>query len=349
MRADCHEHAQAARAQRQPLTYNARVKGPPEFKIFGDDDPSVSDRIQARLPLRGWSGLTGPEKKIILQQLTNNGWVKDSSEIASTIAHLNESYLRLCPGKNLHSTPPHRDYNGQVRNSPEREKAARADFEHILMHEKSEPLVLRMLSILASRYIDQMHFKWAEEASNKELREKYAAEAFGKFDRFANCLNHIFEQFSINWRVTRSGLVPMQDEKITAEIYAPTLLALSDPKWKAVNADLSKMFQDYGDRNYSEAITKAHAAVQRFLQIVAGEEGTNSKGEVGKLFQQAKKNGLIPAGKFSEQFINAVQSAIVAERATNSTAKPAMKEAAATDALLVMNLTMVFFQHCLSE
>ena len=206
-----------------------------------------------------------------------------------------------------------------------------------------------MLSILASRYIDQMHFKWAEEASNKELREKYAAEAFGKFDRFANCLNHIFEQFSINWRVTRSGLVPMQDEKITAEIYAPTLLALSDPKWKAVNADLSKMFQDYGDRNYSEAITKAHAAVQRFLQIVAGEEGTNSKGEVGKLFQQAKKNGLIPAGKFSEQFINAVQSAIVAERATNSTAKPAMKEAAATDALLVMNLTMVFFQHCLSE
>jgi len=87
---------------------------------------------------------------------------------------------------------------------------------------------------------------------------------------------------------TRNGFVPRQDNKITEEIYTPTLRVLADPKWKSVSIDLAKMFEDYRNENYPESITKAHSAVHRFLQILVGEEGKSGRGEVGKLFQKAK-------------------------------------------------------------
>jgi hypothetical protein len=109
------------------------------------------------------------------------------------------------------------------------------------------------------------------------------------------------------------------------------------------------MFEEYRDRNYAEAITKAHAAVHRYLQILVGEDGKSGKGEVGKLFAAAKEAGLVPANRFSEPLVNLLQGYIVSERATNSTAKPALREATASDALLMMNVVLVFLQHCLQE
>ena len=44
-----------------------------------------------------------------------------------------------------------------------------------------------------------------------------------------------------------------------------------------------------------------------------------------------------------------IQSFIVSERATNSTAKPALQMADSSDALLVMNVLTVFLQHCLQN
>jgi hypothetical protein len=41
------------------------------------------------------------------------------------------------------------------------------------------------------------------------------------------------------------------------------------------------MFEDYRQEDYAMTITKAHRAVQRFLQILVGAEGKNGKGEVG--------------------------------------------------------------------
>lgn len=123
-------------------------------------------------------------------------------------------------------------------------------------------MVFRMLSKFAESHID--HFD----------------EAFNKFNQLANCLNHIFEQFAVNQLVTRNGFVPRQDDKITEEVYIPTLSILADPKWKSVSTDLALMFEDYREENYAEAITKAHRAVQRFLQVLVGEEGKSGKGEV---------------------------------------------------------------------
>ncbi|MDA1323197.1 MAG: hypothetical protein O3C34_00485 [Proteobacteria bacterium] len=149
--------------------------------------------------------------------------------------------------------------------------------------------------------------------------------------------------------LTRNGLIPRQDDKITEQIYEPTLKILSDPKWNSVDTHLADMFQDYQDRNYPEVITKAHGVVQRFLQILVGEEGKGGKGEIGKLFSKAKKTNAIPVNRFTEPLLNIFQGFIVSERATNSTAKPALNDATPSDALLVMNVVMVFLQHCLQK
>jgi hypothetical protein len=318
--------------------------------LYGENDPRIEEALQSSLSLRRWSDLSESEKQIALQELSNSNWLENySREILATIDYLNYTYLRECPGKNLHAVKPTRvTYAHDFDNSSDRMKAALDDFYTIFMND-TDAMVFRMLSKFVSCYIDGFDYGRAESAKADIEREKLIESAFEKFDRLANCLNHIFEQFAINQMVTRNGFVPRQDEKITKEIYEPTLKVLADPKWKTVSIDLAKMFEDYREENYAEAITKAHGAVQRFLQILVGEEGKNSKGEVGKLFQKAKDDGMIPVNRFTEPIINVIQGFVVSERATNSTAKPTLKDATASDALLVMNVVMVLLQHCLQN
>lgn len=321
----------------------------PKFFLYGENDPKVEKDIQPSLTLRKWSGLSDAEKSTAVQELRNSGWLEVySREILETIEYLNHHFLRLCPGKHLHRIQPERNYHG-YGNESERQKAALQDFEHILLHEPSDAMVLRMLSKFAESYIDEYSYRMAKEAKTEQDKGKYIERAFEKFDPLANCLNHIFEQFSVNQILTRAGFVPRQDEKITAEIYTPTLKALSDPKWKTVSDSLAGMFEDYRDENYPEVITKAHSSVQRFLQILVGEEGKNGKGEVSKLFKQAKETGAMPANRFTEPLIAVIQGHLSSERATNSTAKPALKTASASDALLMMNIVMIFLQFCLQK
>ncbi len=322
----------------------------PKFILFGTGNPEIEASIQPVLGLRGWSSLSSNEKEIVRQQLENSGWLGEySREIFHTIEHLNHKYLRLLPGKHLHAIAPKIDYGRGFGSGDEYEriKAALIDFQHILVQERSESVVYYMLSYFASLHIDNNYYQWAKQAKTAKERRDNLQKAFEKFGRLANCLNHIFEQFSVNVTLTRNGLVPRQDEKITELIYVPTLQILADPKWENVSKDLGDMFSAYRDENYPETITAAHRAVQRFLQILVGEEGKNAKGEVGKLFSKAKTEGLIPVNRFTEPIISTIQGFIVSERSTKSTAKPTVSDAGPTDALLVMNVVMVLLQHCL--
>ncbi len=80
---------------------------------------------------------------------------------------------------------------------------------------------------------------------------------------------------------------------------------------------------------------------------MTGETGTNGKGELAQLMKIGKKAGVIPTSRFIEPFVGNIQSFITSERATNSTAKPSLAPASNSDALLMMNMTLVFLQHCL--
>ncbi|MDP2703766.1 MAG: hypothetical protein Q8P01_00875 [bacterium] len=323
----------------------------PKFLLYGQDDPNIEEGIQPSLPFRRWSDLSNTEKQIAFQEIKNRQWLTSySREILQTIDYLNYVFLRQCPGKHLHGVKPQLDdYHGGYCNESDRTNAALLDFQDIFLQEKSDAMVFRMLTKFAQTYIDDFDLNRARDEGDGKKREGYIADAFKQFDVLANCLNHIFEQFSVNVMLTRNGLIPRQDKKIIEEIYTPTLKILADPKWRGVSDDLAKMFEDYRDENYPEAITKAHGAVQRFLQILVGEEGKSGKGEVGKLFGKAKQEGIIPVNRFTEPLVNVLQGFIPAERATNSTAKPALKTATSADALLMMNVVMVFLQHCLQK
>ncbi len=322
-----------------------------KFLLYGQGNPTIEAQIQPALSLRNWNDLSKDEKEIAFLQLGNSGWLEShSEEILRTIEYLNHNFLRQLPGRHLHAIKPEQDhYHGGYGNKSERMKAARMDFQHIFLTEKSDSMVFRMLSKFAELYIDGYAYSQAEKSTDQEEKKDLIEKAFGQLDRLANCLNHIFEQFAVNQILTRNGLVPRQDNKIIEEVYTPVIQILADPKWKSVSADLSEMFEDYRNENFPEAITKAHRVVQRFLQILVGEEGKNAKGEVGQLFQKAKSEKVIPINRFTEPFINTIQGFIVSERATNSTAKPAMKEATASDALLMMNMAMIFLQYCLQN
>ncbi len=315
----------------------------PKFSLFGENDPNFDDSVRPALALRNWSDLSKEEKNTALQQLINMGWMDESSEILNTISYLNETYLRLCPGKRVHAIPPER---GPYSSDFKRSEAAAKDFYQILM-EESDALVLRMISKLAQCFINGYDLQCASKSTDVDERKNYVKEAFKRFDRFANCINHILEQFAVNQMLTRDGFVPRQDETIDSSLYAPTLQALSDPKWMPVNHILSSMFEDYREGHYAEVITKAHSAVHSYLQIAVGEPGQNAKGEVGKLFKEARKQGLIPSNRFTEPFLTNIQSFITSERATNSTAKPAANLASNSDALFMMNISLLFLQYCL--
>jgi hypothetical protein len=320
----------------------------PKFVLYGEGDPATEEAIQPGLALRNWSNLSKEEKEIALQQLYKQGWIdKYSKECLATIRYLNSKYLRQCPGKRLHQTP--RPAQNTFSEDFQAMEAAKADFEDLFVNDQPDALVLRMLSAFASCHINSNSLDRARQSDAEVDRKRYIADAFEKFDPLANCLNHIFQQFAVNQVVTRNGFVPRQDEKITDGIYIPTLKALADPKWATVSVALASMFLDYREQRYSEVITKAHSAVQRFLQIAVGEEGKSGKGELGKLFRDAKDRGVIPSGRFVDPVIAAITSFIPSERATNSTAKPALQEATPSDALLMMNVVVVLLQHCLQS
>lgn len=323
----------------------------PEFILYGENEKSIESDIQPELSLRKWADLSNQEKQTAFQELKNKHWVDSySQEILSTIEYLNHQYLRQCPGKHLHGIKP-KSNHGHMRynNDSDRMKAAILDFEHIFMQEESEVLVFRMLSKFAEGHIDGFAYRQASEAKEKAKQREYIDEAFRQFDKLANCLNHIFEQFAVNQVVTRNGFIPRQEDKIQEDVYVPTLHLLSNPKWKTVSTDLAEMFEDYRQEDYAETITRAHRAIQRFLQVLVGEEGKNGKGEVGKLLKQIRDEEIIPLNRFTEPLINLTQSFITSERANNSTAKPSTKEANATDALLMMNIVIVFLQYCLQN
>ncbi len=319
----------------------------PTFKLFGEDDPDVQAVLRPDIGYRDWHDLTVDEKSIALIELGHRT-VFDSGDavLVETILFLNQNYLAQCPGVNFHNVDRSR-FEGH--NTQEMILAAYKDFEFIFKNETSSEMVMLMISKYVKCFIYEKELERAEQELDFEKKEKLIQSAYETFDRVASDFNHIFEQFSINQEVTRGGFVPRQSKKISEFIYQPTLEILSDPKWQSVNSDLSKMFDDFQNAKYSEAIAKAHSAVQRFLQVIIGEEGKNGKGNFGQLFSEAKKNGLISDNQFTGPVINAMQRYIPSERANNSTAKPAVKDATYSDALLMMNVVMVLIQHCLQN
>ena len=329
----------------------------PLFRLYGEDDPEIEERIQPRLTLRSWDSLIYDDKSILFQTLVNKGWfdytnnknLSYCNEAAiRSVEYLNALYLRVPPGKNLFNHVPEINERFPYRDFRVIE-AGMEDFQEILVNGVPGALVLRMLSKYLSVHISGKNLDDAEKMEDCEARKELIDTAYGKFDKLAAQLNQIFEKFCINVLVTRNGFVPRQDNKINREIYQPVLSVLSDPKWKSVSDNLADMFNDYQAQKYPEVITKAHSTLQRFLQILVGNEGRTAKGEFKHLFARAKTKSVISDNQFTLEIVKVFGSYISSERVNKSTAKPTKQHTKPSDALLVMNTLMVFLQHCLQN
>ena len=149
----------------------------PSFKLYGADDPEFDNRIQPKLPLRSWDSLSRDEKQIALLKLRNEGFFSDDpSKVMEVIIQLNNRYLRLLPGKNMH-------YLSQGKSEFQ---AGIEDFEYIFLNERSGDLVLCMLSLFAKEHISDWWLHPAQEKKDSEEREGLINQAFDEFDRLAN-------------------------------------------------------------------------------------------------------------------------------------------------------------------
>lgn len=77
--------------------------------------------------------------------------------------------------------------------------------------------------------------------------------------------------------------------------------------------------------------------------------GKIGSGEISKLIPQAQAKNLIPPDVFTKEIFKTIESVLMRER--QETGDPHPKKAYATDknARMVLNLVMVFFQHCITN
>lgn len=225
--------------------------------------------------------------------------------------------------------------------------AACEDFYHIFIT-GSQNVVFEMLTIFArltvEREVDRIWSK--QDESNEDFLERRDQEQWRRFDKFSNDLNEVFQQFGINYQLTRNGMIPADEPRVILEIYEPVLKKLSAEKWGPVNRDLRDAFEALNnDSNGSGSLTHALAALQAVLQILV--HGKIGKGDTGSLITKCIKEGKIPDDDFSKNIIADLNSFWAKERKDKGDPHPKNQYATKKQAKLAISLVMVFMDYIL--
>lgn len=326
-----------------------------EFKIWSKSNPGAIKNICPNLGLREWYDLNSDEKQKIWKHFSNKSWFTISAHIYHVVNALNDKYKRKSFGERiLEHGGPHL-YEGQYPYHNQKffnncclEEALK-DFLNIFLYQNQD-VVYELLSIYAMFCIDFTTLDNIDKAKNKQEQDNIKNNAFKKIDDFKDDFNDLFEQFNLNVVLTRQGIVFRQDSKITDEIYQPVLTYLSGKKWNSVNRDLSDAFTEFQKKTpqgYSACITHSVSSVQAFLQIlVSGETG---KGEINQLIAKARSENKIPTDLFTEKIFKDIESILMAERQKTGNPHPKKEYANEKNAKLLLNLVMIFMQHCILD
>lgn len=211
---------------------------------------------------------------------------------------------------------------------------AHQDFFDIFL-EEDENVVLELLSLFCNNLLN-----------DDNLLEKDITE---QFNSFCNHINSVFSDFGINVFLSRTGFIPKQDEKIINEIFVPVLQVLNDEKWREVNkifADAFKCFTIKNPSSFSSSVTHTVSAVQAFLQILV--HGKTGNGDIAALIQEGQKSNLIPNDFFTKEIFKNIVAVLMKERQETGDAHPKKEYATEENAKIVINISMIFIQHCLS-
>ncbi|AXY72549.1 hypothetical protein D3H65_00515 [Paraflavitalea soli] len=217
-----------------------------------------------------------------------------------------------------------------------------------------EHVVLELLSFYCKFLIEECEeAQKAIPKAHNETKKVYQARVdkakWSYFDEFAKSLNEVFLDFGINVSITRAGFLPRQDERILKAIYEPVLKVLSENKWKEVNNILSNAFAEYRkntSEGYSTCVTYTVASVQAVLQLLV--HGKTGSGDLKELVATARAKNLIPSDLLTKEIFQDIQSILMAERQKTGMAHPPQEYATEKNARLVLNLAMIFIQHCLT-
>lgn len=271
---------------------------------------------------RKWDEITLVQKQTIWKHFINNGWFSSTEhnlhyavrDFASD--HKAQSYCNY----SLAHGGPHFDYHNFLETCCK--EKTKLDFENIFLTE-SQDVVYELVSYYINRLNSDTYIK------------------------FTNMFNDISSQFGLNISLNKSGIILRQEEKITTEIYEPVLNFLSDKKWEPVNRDLSDAFKDYHKNTpegYSSCITHTVSSIQAFLQILVKDE--IGKGEIAELVNFGIKNQVIPDDPFSVKILKDTISIMMQERQKKGDPHPKLEYANQKSARLLLNLAMIFMQHC---
>ncbi|MCD6410389.1 hypothetical protein J7K92_00370 [bacterium] len=218
---------------------------------------------------------------------------------------------------------------------------------------QDENVVIELLSLYSKALIlerAEERIYREEEESEEEYNQRLENWRWEEFDKFRKDLNEVFADFGLNLYLTRQGFMPRQEERIIEEIYEPVLSYLSHPKWREVSKILSDAFDEYRKntpQGYSNCVTNVISAIQAFLQIMVN--GKTGKGEISKLILTAQKKKLIPKDSFTQKIFGDLMSIFARQRQETSIAHPKKQYANEKNARLILNLAMVFFQHCIQK
>lgn len=320
-------------------------------KYWSEVDNTAKDFLFPELEWKNWNSLSRDEKSKIWQYLRNKGWFVESIEVIRIIILLNERFKKTSYAKKWleHSGGSHYEFT-RLGGREIKEcclRIAYEDFEYIFL-EEDESVVYEVITYFADELVDYYYLENNLSESDEGKKKENNRLAFEKLDAFSLVINDVFEQFGINIVLTRHALVPRQDKKVMEKVYEPVLSVLADSfKWKECNKELVKAFTSFNKRTedgYEATIRHSYSAIQSFLQIIV--KGKIGKGKMIDLIKEAKKRGLIPDDGFSEKFFKDAESYIVIERQKRGGAHPQKEYASEANALLVLNVCMIFIQHC---
>ncbi len=290
------------------------------------------------LGLRDWNELTTGEKEKIWFHL--RGWFGEEEW---------QAFMMTRAVDKLNEASKYHSYARHYLLAPSLDSGA-TDFRRIFFEEEQN-VVYQLITLYFKTLLETQRepnlIRTGSETDEEHERNKID-HVYKRFDEAASRVNDVFGQFGLNVEMTRQGLIPRQDQRISDEIYQPVLRVLSGTRWYEVSRELGdaiEAFQNHTPEGYSKCVTLTVSAVEAFLQIVV--HGETGKGTLAELIREAQKKGLIPSDNFSGVIFDELKSTFARERKETSDAHVKEDYATEKNARLVLNLAMVFLQHCL--
>lgn len=337
------------------------------FKLWSKVNKEAKEELSPNFGFRSWNKLSIEDKDLIWKYLDSHFFEKNKYSENFSFGGNSCNYKfsgnndeKSCKLKRitysvafLNSENKARSYARNFLENKEFNSACQDFYE--IFSSQSENVVLELLSYYSNLVIFERKDKKLEREINendKEFNKRTTEWKWEEFDKFSEDLNEVFLQFGIKYCLSRNHFIPRQEEKIIKEIYDPVLIFLSDDsKWKEINKELSDAFDDYRKntpQGYSGCITNSIVALEGFLQVLIYGEIGGSEGLTGLIKKSIDKK-LIPYDGFANQIFKNINSILMRERGKTGNAHPKKEYSNEKNARMVLNLTMIFLQHCINE